>query len=350
MKTDRILLQRCKKCLIAEDRSIGILIGEDGICNLCKKDPNKYKLMSWEDKQLRFEELIYAEKGKHPYDGLVMMSGGKDSAYLALQLTQRYGLNLMAISIDNGYEYPDTFDNVKHVCDRLGIPLIIYQPNLGRLKEFYRYVMVDEKLKRDDFGQICFYCGIYLKRIASDFAKRFNVPYIFSGYNPDQVAELGESEVIQIDNDLLMHQRFLRNAVDEKIREAEAYTRRINKPDMARYFIPPETKLIYYYQHFPYNPLEMIDVIKSELEWRPIKRFRENYIASGCQLACVLLYFCDLKNKPDYIQKEFSAQIRRGTLDRDYVRMMYDEFEHDENEIDEVLNTLNLDRETMLHI
>ena len=342
--------KRCTLCLILEDRSIGIIVGEDNICNLCKRKSDKYEEMSWEEKKAIFDSKLDAVRGKYPYEGLLMMSGGKDSAYLALTLKREYKLNIKGIIIDNSYEYPDTFENVKSICKQLEIPLIIYQPNIIQLRNFYNFIITDPKLRRDDFGQICFYCGVCLKRIASDFAKAFNIPYIFSGYNPDQIYELGDAEITQKDNNKKKYQQMVRKAVDEKIIETENYVKKSNKINFLPFLRLPETPILYYYQHVPYYPLEMIELIKKELNWKPIQRFNQNYIASGCQLATILVNLCRIKDKPDYIQKEFSAQIRRGSLDKNYVLSMFNKFEIDYEEIEYVLGTLGLTKDIVLKL
>ena len=343
-------VKRCSKCLILEDRSVGIVVGDDGVCNLCKKNASQYERMSWGDKKKAFDDIINSEKGKHKYDGVIMMSGGKDSTYLALKLTKEYGLNLVGMSVDNGFEYPESFDNAKKMCEKLNIPYLIYQPKLQNLREFYKYIAVDSRLKRDDYGQICFYCGVYLKKVVSDYAKSIDAPFVFSGYNPDQVLELGESDIIELDPNIIQYQKMIKKAAEEKIKDGKKYTAENHSNEMASYFELPDTKVLYYYQHFQYDPLGMIDVIKKELGWEPIQRFKKNYIASGCKLACALIHFCQLKQKPDYIQKEFSSQIRKGSLDKDHVEKLLGDIKFSDEEINEVCSGLGLTPEEMLNL
>ena len=341
-------IPRCKKCTLLEDPSAGIIIGNDGICTLCKKESSNYKQKSWEERKSIFENLINEQKGKHAYDGIIMMSGGKDSTYLAYQLKEVYGLNILGMSIDNGFEYPESFDNAKLMCDKLGIPYIIYQPDLKKLRAYYRYITVDEKLKRDDYGQICFYCGLYLKREVDRFAQKLDAPLVFSGYNPDQVSEMGDSEIIECEPARIQHQQMIKNATETKLTEAYKYTLEKHGKDMAYYFEAPETPILYYYQHFPYDPIGMMDLIREKLGWEPIKRFRKDYIASGCKLICVLLHFCQQKNKPDYIQKEFAAQIRRGSLEKERVERLLNNMKFSDDEMSEVLGSMNLTCSEML--
>ena len=342
--------KHCSKCLILEDKSVGIIIGNDGVCNLCKKDTSRYEGMSWEKKKEVFDTLINKEKGRHKYDGVVMMSGGKDSTYLAMKLTQEYHLNIVGMSIDNGFEYLESFTNARNMCDKLNIPYLIYQPKMHDLREFYKYIATDDILRRSDYGQICFYCGIYLKKLVSDYAKLIDAPYILSGYNPDQVMELGESDIIEIAPSKIEYQQMIKRSAEEKVRSAEKYTFDKLGSIMSDYFKLPDLPILYYYQHFPYDPLEMIREIKEKLGWEPIPRFQKHYIASGCKLACALIHFCQLKNKPDYIQKEFCGQIRRGVLNKEDVEKLLGEIKFSTDEINEVLNKLDITSEEMLNL
>lgn len=346
-----IQIKRCKQCLVMEDRGAGVIIGDDGVCTLCKKDSNKYDEYTWDEKEKIFEDLILKEKGKHRYDGLVMMSGGKDSAYLAYTLKKKYGMNVIGFVIDQGYEYHDSFTNAKKICKKLGMPIIFYQPDMITLNKFYRFITLDPVLRRKDYGQICFYCGYFLKKAAGDWAQMIDAPYVFSGYNPDQIADLGDAVVTQKDPGKRDHQIFLRDAVSSKMAEAVEHVSKCeNAKEMLPYFVMPKVPILYYYQHIDYDPMDMMAVIRKELDWEPIQRFRTNYIASGCQLATVLVHLCRKKNIPDYIQKEWSTQIRRGTLDKDHIQKLINEFQLDQVEVDEVLESLGLDQNTILNL
>lgn len=342
------VIQQCNKCLILEDRSVSIVIGDDGVCNLCKMDPSKYKQMLWEEKAQAFNDLVQEKKGKYQFDGIIMMSGGKDSTYMALKLVREYKLNLLGMSIDNGFEYPDSFDNAKKVCEQLGIPYIIMQPNLIKLREFYRYIATDKQLRRNDYAQVCFYCANYLKRQADIYAEKFNTAYIFTGYNPDQVAVLGEADIVESDPGLILYQQMIKKGIDEELKKTYQYTLKKYGSEMATYFEPPKTKRLYYHQHFPYEPINMIETVKKELNWEPIKRFKKNYIISGCQLVCTLVQLCRRKGIPDYLQKEFSTQIRRGTLNKEEVKKFMNVMKFTEEEMEETLAKLNLTCEQML--
>ncbi|MGD9154112.1 MAG: hypothetical protein PVG90_01220 [Bacillota bacterium] len=343
-------IKKCVRCLAAENPASGTIIGPDGICNHCKIGQTRYCLMAPEEKKRKFDALIAAKRGKHQYDGIIMMSGGKDSTYLALRLKEEYRLNLLGMSIDNGFEYPDSFDNAKKVCAKLGIPYLILQPDMINLRQFYRYIATEKRLLHNDYSQICFYCGNYLKRQVDLYVQKLDAAYIFSGYNPDQVLELGEADLVEADSGRIQYQQMIKRVLNEKMQDAYRYTLQKNGPELAVCFELPETQILYYYQHFPYEPAVMLETIRREFDWKPIQRFAKNYLVSGCRLVCALMRLCQRKNIPDYLQKEFAAQIRRGVLTREQVEKVMAEIEFSDAEIDETLAQLGLTCEQMLSL
>ncbi len=337
------MLKKCSHCLIQEDRTNFIIVGSDGICNLCKSK-EKTKVMSFEERKKIFEEMIYKVKGKYNYDGLIMLSGGKDSTYLALRLKRDYNLNLLALTIDNGFEYEDTFMTSKSVSTQLGIPLVTFKPSFKDVISYYKFLFTDKKLYKDDCSQICYLCGVYLKKVASDFAKAFNIPFVFTGYDPEQINVYGEAESIETDPKRIMYQRNLSNKLTIMMDDIQKYVKSIGREDLLPFFQMPDASFINYYQYFEYKPVEFMEVVKKELGWRPCKKFEHNYITSGCKLGIVLLYLAKLNGKQTYIEKGYSSLIRDGVIDRSFIEEKYADSDNLE-EIKTILNNLEIEPE-----
>lgn len=81
----------------------GIEFNDAGVCQLCRTADRGFRASPPPEQIERgrqdFEETVRRIKGKHPYDALLCLSGGKDSAYLAYLLTEEYGLNLLAYNM-----------------------------------------------------------------------------------------------------------------------------------------------------------------------------------------------------------------------------------------------------------
>ena len=118
-------LQICTKCVC--DNSIpGISFDEDGICSLCKS----YDLIeqefplseATEQKFQRIVDNIKKSQKKSKYDCLIGISGGTDSIY-TLYIARKYGLNPLALHVDDGCDTEISAHNIRNAVDRLNVDL-----------------------------------------------------------------------------------------------------------------------------------------------------------------------------------------------------------------------------------
>ncbi|MBQ3011872.1 MAG: N-acetyl sugar amidotransferase [Methanocorpusculum sp.] len=110
-----------------------ITFDEHGYCNYCsealaKKDrcyfPN-------EDGKKRLDDIIDKIKKDgvdKKYDCMMGISGGLDSSYLAY-LGYTWGLRILAIHVDDGFDTDISKSNIKKLVDTAGIDLIIIKPD-----------------------------------------------------------------------------------------------------------------------------------------------------------------------------------------------------------------------------
>lgn len=82
----------CKKCFLQSDPFHKVTFNEDGICSLCAKPTPEEARRDWNTLEKRFVARLDHTRGTWPYEGLVMVSGGKDSVYLADLLRETYGM------------------------------------------------------------------------------------------------------------------------------------------------------------------------------------------------------------------------------------------------------------------
>ena len=334
---------RCLRCLLQEDSFHHVIIDKDGICNLCKKHQEK-KHPPWDRLKNIFEEKIKSIQGKCRYDGLIMLSGGKDSAYLAYTLKNKYRLNLLGFAIDINYEYPETFENVKSIANKLKLPYVIYRQDPELMKKYYSFLFTEKTIVQPDFGQVCLFCGRFFLRTASEFAKALGIPLVFTGHNPTQVEGMGENYVI--DSTDLMRQRFMKGLISEQTRKASiAWQQKYGTPPLPFFPValyPEGVELVFPFQYFPYRPTEMINTVRKELGWTPMKHFSSVYLVSGCKLS-KLWYYLDLINHTNsYVDFELSEQVRSGELSRDELKDFYNHITVDYKEIEELARELGI--------
>lgn len=106
-----------------------IIFDKNGICNHCTNainNLNKYPFtLNNTEKEKKLTEIITTIKkdGKNKkYDCIIGISGGVDSTYLAY-LTKDWGLNPLAIHLDNGWNSELAVQNIHNTLKKLNIDL-----------------------------------------------------------------------------------------------------------------------------------------------------------------------------------------------------------------------------------
>lgn len=327
--------QICKKCFLQNDPFHKVLLNEENICSLCAKSSPKEYERDWVALEKRFVSHLDRVRGTAPYDGLIMMSGGKDSAYLADLLKNRYGMNLLCLIIDINYEYPETFSNARTIASKLDLPYVIFRQNPEIMRRYYSFLFTTPEIAQLDGGQVCTFCGRFLIQTGSSFAKRMGIPLVFSGHNPDQIFLMGESIQKTQEQEILIE--FIMEILSEETdKSLEIWRKNYGEPTLPLFpdsIHAEDTELLFPFQYFPYRPEAMMEHVKEHLGWLPIKRFSKTYIASGCRLVKLWAYISYLNNTNSYVDFELCNQIRNGSLSSETVRKFYAEAEVDYKEL-----------------
>src|SRR5690606_1395413 len=115
-------------------------------------------------------------KGKE-YDCLMGLSGGLDSAYLAYLGAKEWGLRILAVHIDDGFDTEIAKQNIDNLCKKFNIKLFNEKTDneqyMDLIKSFIRSGVPAIALPQDNVYQAC------LKK----YAKRYNLKYFLSGAN-----------------------------------------------------------------------------------------------------------------------------------------------------------------------
>ncbi|MCD5406192.1 MAG: hypothetical protein LRZ99_00685 [Desulfotomaculum sp.] len=336
-------IKRCQKCLLPENEPQNIRLDNNLICNICRQEAQEVR-MDWAELEAIFENTLAKHRGKGAYDGVIMMSGGKDSAYLAYLLKRKYKLNLLGVINDIHYEYQETFDNAQKICAALEIPLQKNTLPKKMMQDFFNFLFTDQELRDKGHGHICLYCGRLMIRVAGEYAKAKGIPLVFSGHNPQQVFGMGES--FEVDENRKIRQQMIIDLVNTAVTKSHVRLRLRNKNHLLPFFpkelFPAGVSGLFMYQHFAYKPLEMMATIKKELGWQPINKFSKTYIASGCRLAKLWMHLAGLNNTSNYVDLELSEQVRNGVLSKDMVKKFYEEAFDATTEIEGLLAELNI--------
>jgi hypothetical protein len=109
-------LKRCTRCVLPETFP-GISFDADGVCNYCR-DYRKVEVRG----EAALVDLLskYRDKGRE-YDCIVPISGGRDSAYTLHQMVRKYGMRVLALTVDSGAIMPEGYKNIDRIVKALGV-------------------------------------------------------------------------------------------------------------------------------------------------------------------------------------------------------------------------------------
>jgi hypothetical protein len=190
MFKDLHLVKRCNKCILSENFP-RIKFDEHGICNFC----NNKLLYTTENSEIESSKaevlkLFKEKKGKSQYDAIVCYSGGKDSTYTLKLAVEKYNLNVLSFTLDNGFISPVAFKNIEKVVSKLGIDHITYRPSYTFMKGLYRVSSIENIYNPKTLTRIsanCNSCISIVNTTALKMALEKEVPFILAGFTLGQI-------------------------------------------------------------------------------------------------------------------------------------------------------------------
>lgn len=179
----------CSRCVLPATFP-GIRFDETGVCNFClahKSGPETEQKRS----KLRetFTDLSQSLRASDGIHVVLAYSGGKDSTYTLWLLRTCYHLRVLAITLDNGYVSPRSFENIHTVCETLDVDALTIKPPLSMLNTVFvgsvsRSVFPRKSLVRA--SPICSSCMALTKNVVLRIALERRVPVVAYGWSPGQ--------------------------------------------------------------------------------------------------------------------------------------------------------------------
>lgn len=133
----RGLARRCRRCVISERCAP---LDRQGVCRACAEAGPSLRVepaspSASQAMQAEFDALLRGMAGKGPaYDAALLLSGGKDSAYILYRLRKQYpDLRLLCILVDNGFMARRAMENAAHVAEAMRSDLLV---DRGHIPEF----------------------------------------------------------------------------------------------------------------------------------------------------------------------------------------------------------------------
>ena len=109
-------LKRCTNCILPENFP-GIRFNEEGVCNYCEE----YEKVEVKG-EAALEEFLSRFRGVgRDYDCIAPISGGRDSAFVLHQMIRKYGMRVLALTVDRGGILPEGYRNIDKMVKVLDV-------------------------------------------------------------------------------------------------------------------------------------------------------------------------------------------------------------------------------------
>lgn len=183
-------MQICTRCILP-DSFPGISYNTEGVCVHCQRNmfvaadgaKDKYKQ--------QFLDLIESVRGRAQYDVLMAYSGGKDSTYTLRLLVEKYGLNAVAFTFENGFTSGQAIKNIKSACNALNVPHIMVTHEQEKLNTMFATAATNVLFGLNTLtkaSSICTMCSNFFKSYALGYALKNHIPMIAYGWSPGQAS------------------------------------------------------------------------------------------------------------------------------------------------------------------
>ena len=169
----------CKKCVLDSSDTPELKIDGEGICNYCRKYEKQYDENPISDEkknEILFTTLNLIKESKGKYHCILGLSGGVDSSYLAY-LAKDWGLNVLLVHFDNGWNSELAVDNISRIVDYTGFDLYTEVADWESFKDlqlsYVKASVLDWEVPTDHIIRATLY----------KLARKYNVKHIISGTN-----------------------------------------------------------------------------------------------------------------------------------------------------------------------
>ena len=137
--------KRCSRCIMDNIMDNTINFDERGYCNYCieaasTKDKMYFPNNEGTKKLNAIIDKIKADSKDKKYDCMMGISGGLDSSYLTY-LGYTWGLRILAVHIDDGYDTEISKNNIKKLVDATHIDLITIKPDTEQYNDLLKAYM-----------------------------------------------------------------------------------------------------------------------------------------------------------------------------------------------------------------
>lgn len=165
----------CNKCVISNQRP-RISFDEEGVCSACRYSEKKERSIDWKAREKNLlRTLDRFRKNNGEFDVVVPCSGGKDSAFVAWELKNTYGMNPLTVTWASHIPTDIGSKNLLRFIDS-GFSNIMGSPNgeVHRTLTKHSFIEIGDPFQPFIYGQ---------KAFPMQIATKYNIPLIMYGEN-----------------------------------------------------------------------------------------------------------------------------------------------------------------------
>lgn len=174
-------IKRCTRCIMDNSSDETIVFDSNGVCNYCSEAEMRMAKVYFPNKEgeIRLDNILKQIKldgeGKD-YDCVMGISGGLDSSYLAY-LGYKWGLRILAVHIDDGFDTEISKKNIKNLIEASNIKMITICPD----KE--EYCDLTKAYMKAGVPNIAIPQDNILFAFVYDVVRKYNIKYFLTGGN-----------------------------------------------------------------------------------------------------------------------------------------------------------------------
>ena len=138
--------QQCTRCIMDNKSDRNISFSKNGFCNYCTEalkniDKIYFPNIVGEEKLQALLTRLKEENTNNAYDCVMGISGGLDSSYLAYLGAVKWGLRILAVHIDDGFDTEISKRNIERISNFPNIDLRIIKPDVKQFNELTKAYM-----------------------------------------------------------------------------------------------------------------------------------------------------------------------------------------------------------------
>ncbi|MBI3500642.1 MAG: N-acetyl sugar amidotransferase [Bacteroidetes bacterium] len=297
--------QQCKRCVM-DTTDAEIVFDESGYCNHCTDLIEKISKLPFNSKNSdkRLAQLIkkIKQSGKNKqYDCVLGLSGGSDSCYAAY-LANQYGLRVLAVHMDNGWNTEISVNNIKNIVEKLGLSYHCHILDWDEFKD------IQLAFLKASVHEIETPTDIAMQGVFHKIAAKYNIKYIISGGNYATEGILPKSWHYNA-KDLKYLKSIYNKFGNKKLKTFPTF----NALQEIYYKYVKGIRIIYLLNYFPYNKIDSMKILEEKLGWKYYGKKHHESTFTGF----VQSYLLPEKFKIDYRLSTSSSKICSGLKTRE---------------------------------